>query len=101
MESYLRRGYSKEWINQRLKSIEIRKGLTDEWETMGVLKVQEYPILTDEITKSLTHVLFLDLMNLTDNRPRISEYYDESKADKLGYKIGFGFFPNIMYRVYF
>lgn len=52
METYLRKGYSKEWINQRLKSIEIRKELTDEWECRGVKKGQEYAILTDEITKA-------------------------------------------------
>lgn len=52
METYLRKGYSKEWINQRLTSIEIRKELTDEWENRGVKKGQEYAILTDEITKA-------------------------------------------------
>jgi hypothetical protein len=52
METYLRKGYSKEWINQRLKSIEIRKELTDEWDERGVKKGQEYAILTDEITKA-------------------------------------------------
>jgi hypothetical protein len=52
METYLRKGYSKEWINQRLKSIEVRKELTDEWETRGVKKGQEFAILTDEITKA-------------------------------------------------
>ena len=52
METYLRKGYSKEWINQRLKSIEIRKELTDEWDSRGVKKGQEYAILTDEITKA-------------------------------------------------
>jgi hypothetical protein len=52
METYLRKGYSKEWINQRLKSIEIRKELTDEWDFRGVKKGQEYAILTDEITKA-------------------------------------------------
>ena len=52
METYLRKGYSKEWINKRLKSIEIRKELTDEWEARGVKKGQEYVILTDEITKA-------------------------------------------------
>ena len=52
METYLRKGYSKNWINQRLKSIEIRKELTDEWETRGVQKGQEYAILTDEISKA-------------------------------------------------
>lgn len=52
METYLKKGYSKEWVNQRLKSIEVRKDLTDEWENRGVKKGQEYAILTDEITKA-------------------------------------------------
>ena len=52
METYLKKGYSKEWINQRLKSIEVRKDLTDEWEERGVQKGQEFAILTDEITKA-------------------------------------------------
>lgn len=52
LETYLRKGYSKEWINQRLKSIEVRKELTDEWENRGVKKGQEFAILTDEITKA-------------------------------------------------
>jgi len=52
METYLKKGYSKNWINQRIKSIEVRKELTDEWETRGVKKGQEYAILTDEITKA-------------------------------------------------
>lgn len=52
METYLKKGYSKEWVNQRLKSIEVRKDLTDEWDKRGVKKGQEYAILTDEITKA-------------------------------------------------
>lgn len=52
LETYLKKGYSKSWVNQRLKSIEVRKDLTDEWETRGVKKGQEYAILTDEITKA-------------------------------------------------
>jgi hypothetical protein len=52
METYLKKGYSKEWINQRLKSIEVRKELTDEWDERSVKKGQEYAILTDEITKA-------------------------------------------------
>ena len=50
METYLKKGYSPEWINQRLKSIEVRKELTDEWDVRGIQKGQEYAILTDEIT---------------------------------------------------
>jgi len=52
METYQKKGYSKEWINQRLKSIEVRKELTNEWEERGVKKGQEFAILTDEITKA-------------------------------------------------
>lgn len=52
METYLKKGYSVEWINQRLKSIEVRKELTDEWKNRGVKKGLEYAILTDEITKA-------------------------------------------------
>lgn len=50
MENYLKLGYSKEWINQRLKSIEVRKELTDEWESRGVKKGQQFATLTDIIT---------------------------------------------------
>jgi len=52
METYLKKGYSTAWINQRLKSIEVRKELTDEWENRGVKKGQAFAILTDEITKA-------------------------------------------------
>jgi len=52
METYLKKGYSTAWINQRLKSIEVRKELTDEWENRGVKKGQGFAILTDEITKA-------------------------------------------------
>ena len=52
MRTYLQKGYSKEWINQRLKSIEIRKELTDEWKERGIAKDSEFAILTDEITRA-------------------------------------------------
>lgn len=52
MKTYSRKGYSKEWINQRLKSIEVRKELTDEWQERGMKEELEYAILTDEITKA-------------------------------------------------
>ena len=52
METYLAKGYSKEWINQRLKSIEVRKELTDEWQERGMKEGLEYAILTNEITKA-------------------------------------------------
>ena len=54
MATYLKKGYSKEWINQRLKSIEIRKELTDEWQERGVKEEMEFAILTNEITEAWT-----------------------------------------------
>ncbi|KAF5049434.1 hypothetical protein DSECCO2_439850 [anaerobic digester metagenome] len=66
METYLRKGYSKEWINQRLKSIEVRKELTDEWENRGVQKGQEFAILTDEITKAWSGYSTKQYKNLKD-----------------------------------
>jgi hypothetical protein len=66
METYLRKGYRKEWINQRLKSIEVRKELTDEWENRGVQKGQEYAILTDEITKAWSGYTTKQYKNLKD-----------------------------------
>ena len=75
METYLKKGYSANWINQRLKSIEVRKELTDEWDIRGVKKGLEYAILTDEITQAWTGLTtkeykdFKDLKkeNLRDN----------------------------------
>jgi len=52
LKTYFRKGYSRDWINQRLKSIEIRKELTDEWENRGVREGIEFAILTDEISKA-------------------------------------------------
>ena len=66
METYLKKGYSTNWINQRLKSIEVRKELTDEWETRGVKKGQEYAILTDEITKAWAGLTTKEYKNLKD-----------------------------------
>jgi len=54
LKTYLQKGYSPEWVNQRLKSIEIRKALTDEWENRGVEEGLEFAILTNEITKAWT-----------------------------------------------
>ena len=52
METYLKKGYSEEWIRQRLMSIKVRNNLTDEWRNRGVKKGAEYAILTDEISKA-------------------------------------------------
>lgn len=52
LETYLKKGYTREWINQRLQAIQVRKELTDEWDARGVQKGIEYAILTDEITRA-------------------------------------------------
>jgi hypothetical protein len=52
LETYLKKGYSREWVNQRLQAIQVRKELTDEWQDRGVKKGIEYAILTDEITRA-------------------------------------------------
>lgn len=75
MQTYLKKGYSKDWINQRLKSIEVRKELTDEWQERGMKEGLEYAILTDEITKAWAdksvkqykHFKGLKKQNLRDN----------------------------------
>ena len=52
LDTYLKKGYTREWINQRLQAIQVRKELTDEWDDRGVKKGVEYAILTDELTKA-------------------------------------------------
>lgn len=52
LTTYLKKGYTREWINQRLQAIQVRKELTDEWDDRGVKRGQEYAILTDEITRA-------------------------------------------------
>lgn len=52
LDTYLKKGYTREWIHQRLQAIQVRKELTDEWDKRGVQKGIEYAILTDEITKA-------------------------------------------------
>ena len=52
LETYIKKGYAREWINQRLQAIQVRKELTDEWQNRGVKEGVEYAILTDEITKA-------------------------------------------------
>ncbi|MBC8186124.1 hypothetical protein H8E88_34000 [candidate division KSB1 bacterium] len=64
MATYLKKGYSKEWINQRLKSIEVRKELTDEWQERGMEIGLEYAILTNEITKAWSDKTIKDYKKL-------------------------------------
>ncbi|MEF9916943.1 MAG: BRO family protein, partial [Lachnospiraceae bacterium] len=52
LATYLQKGYTREWINQRLQAIQVRKELTDEWQDRGVMQGKEYAILTNEITRA-------------------------------------------------
>lgn len=73
LETYLKKGYSKEWINQRLQAIQVRKELTDTWQDHGVEKGQEYAILTNEITKAwsgMTVRKYKDFKGLTKENLR-------------------------------
>jgi len=64
LETYLKKGYSKEWIDQRLKTMEVRKEMTDEWDNRGVQRGVEYAILTDEITKTWAGLSTKEYKNL-------------------------------------
>ena len=73
LETYLKKGYTREWINQRLQAIQVRKELTDEWDARGVRKGVEYAILTDEITKAwsgMTTRKYKNLKGLTKENLR-------------------------------
>jgi len=64
LKTYAQKGYSPEWINQRLKSIEVRKDLTNEWEERGVKEGFQFAVLTDEITKAWTGIKTKDYKKL-------------------------------------
>jgi len=64
LETYLKKGYSREWINQRLQAIQVRKELTDEWDNRGVQKGLEYAILTDELSKAWSGMTTRQYKNL-------------------------------------
>ena len=73
LETYQKKGYSEEWIHQRLLSIRVRNALTDEWDKRGVEKGREYAILTDEISKAwsgMTTRMYKNLKGLTKENLR-------------------------------
>ncbi|MBI4973197.1 hypothetical protein HZC27_01160 [Candidatus Roizmanbacteria bacterium] len=97
LKTYLQKGYSKEWINQRLKCIEIRKALTDEWENRGVKEGLEFAILTDEIsqawagltTKQYKNLKGLKKENLRDNMTNLELVLNmlaETATTEISYK---------------
>lgn len=64
LETYAKKGYSADWINQRLQTIRARKELTDQWQSHGVEKGKEYAILTDEVTKAWSGMTTRQYKNL-------------------------------------
>ena len=66
LETYLKKGYDRNWVNQRLQTIRVRKGLTDEWERRGVEKGKEYAILADEITRAWSGMTTRQYKDLKD-----------------------------------
>ena len=92
LETYLKKGYDRNWVNQRLQTIQVRKGLTDEWERRGVEKGKEYAILTDEITRAwsgMTTRQYKDLKdlkkeNLRDNMTTLELVLIGSNASTCG-----------------
>lgn len=92
LETYLKKGYDRNWVNQRLQTIQVRKGLTDEWERRGVEKGKEYAILTDEITRAwsgMTTRQYRDLKdlkkeNLRDNMTTLELVLIGSNASTCG-----------------
>lgn len=82
LETYLKKGYSREWINQRLQAIQVRKELTDSWQDHGIEQGRKFAILTNEITQAwsgMTTREYKDFKglkkeNLRDNCPRPNWY---------------------------
>lgn len=66
LETYLKKGYDRNWVNQRLQTIQVRKGLTDERERRGVEKGKEYAILADEITRAWSGMTTRQYKDLKD-----------------------------------
>ena len=73
LQQYLNLGYSENWINQRLKSIEIRKELTDEWKRLGVKEGQQFATLTDIITKNWSGITSKEYKTLKGLKKENSE----------------------------
>ena len=71
LETYAKKGYSREWINQRLQAIQVRKELTDEWDKRGVKKGVEYAILTDEDDKPVACVAIRKISDETCEGKRL------------------------------
>ena len=87
-------------------AVEPEKNLFFDYEKAYVDKVEDIFQLDLSVTYRInqpraTHEIFLNLVNLTNNRGKLSEYYEEDAPNSVGYVTQFGIFPNLLYRVYF
>ena len=89
LETYLKKGYTREWINQRLQAIQVRKELTDSWQDHGVAEGKEYAILTNEISKAWSGMTTRQYKDLKSMRMR-KYYYIAYLADRILLEILFG-----------
>lgn len=80
LETYLKKGYTEEWVHQRLLAIRIRNELTDEWKKCGVEKGKEYAILTDEITRAWAGVNTRQYKQLKGLKKENLRQYERSGA---------------------
>lgn len=77
---YEQKGYSKEWIDKRLRGIAIRQNLTDEWKRTGITKEKEYAILTAEISKAtfgITPSEYKEIKGLTKKDENLRDHMDD------------------------
>ena len=89
LETYLKKGYTREWINQRLQAIQVRKERTDSWQDHGVTEGKEYAILTNEISKAWSGMTTRQYKDLKSMRMR-KYYYIAYLADRILLEILFG-----------
>ena len=97
LDTYLKKGYSEEWIHQRLLAIRIRNELTDEWKKRGVQKGKEYAILTDEISRAwsgMTTGQYKRLKGLTKEKSPGQHDRFGTCADHAGGSIYHGYFQD-------
>ena len=92
ISNYRKKGYSEEWITQRLKTIEIRKDLTAEWNRVGVEEGLEYALLTDEITKAWSEMT-------TKEYKQFKDIKKENLRDNTENRLRFSYYENLRFSV--
>ncbi|MHB1147460.1 MAG: BRO family protein [Lutibacter sp.] len=99
LENYLQLGYSENWINQRLKSIEIRKELTNEWKSKGLIEGAQFAILTDIITKAWSEKTTKEYNPDIYRDERVEKRKSSGQYDE--YRINFEYVSRSFYQRYF